>query len=105
MTAEDLAHLRALLRTARSSADHFASFAEVCGANCRWRYDAELFHILTAEVIESVHGAARDAECLPGTNLKRRAVDCPGKTPAIPQRTSYAAFWWAGAANFPPSGT
>src|SRR5207249_2250765 len=77
MTPEDVHHLRAVGRAAGSGTDDFGSFAEVRGAHHRRGYDGELFHILAAEVVEAVHRASGDAQCLPGTDLDGRAVNRP----------------------------
>jgi len=62
MTAEDVHHLRTVVRAAAGGGDHFSSFAEICRAHSRWGYEGELFHILAAEVIEAVHCASRYAQ-------------------------------------------
>ena len=41
--------------------------------------DDELFRILAAEVVEAVHGAAGDAQRLPGADGDGRAVNRPGQ--------------------------
>src|SRR5215472_16956766 len=79
MTAEDLHHFRAIRWATGGSVDYFGGLAEVCGPHDRRGYDGELFHILVAEIVEAVHRASGDAQCLPGTNLDGRAVNRPGK--------------------------
>src|SRR5512139_1459943 len=80
MTPEDLHHLRAVGRaTTGGGVDYFGGFAEVRGAHYRRGYDGELFHILSAEVVETVHRAPGDAQRLPRTNLDGSAVNRPGK--------------------------
>ena len=78
MTPEDLHHLRAVGR-ADGGIDYFGSFSEVRGAHYRRGYDGELFRILAAEIVEAVHRASGDAQCLPGTNLNRFAINRPGE--------------------------
>lgn len=58
---EDLRHLLAIGGAAAGGADHFGSFAEVCGAHHRRSYDGELLYILAAEVVEAVYRASGDA--------------------------------------------
>jgi len=79
MTAKNVHHFRAIGRAAAGGVDYFGGLAEVRGPHNRRGYDGELFHILVSEIIEAVHRASRDAECLPGTNLDGRAVNRPGK--------------------------
>lgn len=59
--------------------DYLGSLAEVGGAHYRAGYDAELFRIHAAEIIEAVYRTAGDAKCLPGTYLDGSAVNRPGK--------------------------
>ena len=61
MTPEHVYHLRAVEWTAGRGTDYVGSFAEVRGAHYRRGYDSELFDILAAEVVESVHRASGDA--------------------------------------------
>ena len=79
MTAEDVHHFRGIGRAAGGGGDYLGGFSEVRGAHYRRGYDGELFHILTAEIIEAVHRASGDAQRLPGTNLDGLAVNRPGK--------------------------
>jgi len=79
MTPEDLHHFRAIGRPAGGGTDYFGSFTEVRWAHYRRGYDGELFRIIAAEVIESVHRTSGDAQRLPGANLDRRSVNGPGK--------------------------
>src|SRR2546423_1545039 len=79
MTPEYVHHLHAVRRAASGGADHFSSFAEVCGTHDRRGYDGELFHILAAEVIEAMDRASGDAQCLAGTNLDGRPLNRPGE--------------------------
>ena len=53
MTAEDVHHLLAIGRAAGCGGDYLGGFMEVCGTHDGRGYDAELLHVLTAEVIES----------------------------------------------------
>ena len=79
MTAKNVHHFRAIGRAAAGCVDYFGGLAEIRGPHNRRGYDGELFHILVSEIIEAVHPASRDAQCLPGTNLDGRAVNRPGK--------------------------
>jgi hypothetical protein len=79
MAPENVHHLRAVGWAASGGTNDFGRFAEVRGAHYRRGYDGELFHILVAEVIETVNRASGDAQRLPGTNLDGRAVNRPGK--------------------------
>ena len=79
MTPKDLRHLRAVKGAASGGTEYFGSFADVRGAHYCRGYDGELFHILAAEVIEAVHGAAGNAQRLAGTNLDGRSVNRPGQ--------------------------
>src|SRR5512143_1554589 len=79
MPPEDIHHLRTVGRAAPGGTDYFGSFAEVRGAHYRRGYDSELFHILAAEVVETVYRASGDAQRLSGTNFDGRAVHRPGE--------------------------
>ena len=79
VTLEDLRHLLAVGRAAAGGTDHLGSLAEVCGAHYRRGYEGELFHILAAEVVETVYCAPGDAQRLSRTDPDGRAVDRPGE--------------------------
>ena len=79
MTPENIRHLRAVGRPPGGGIDYFSSFAEVRGPHDRRGYEGELFRILAAEVIETVHRPSWDAQRLPRTNLDGRPVNRPGK--------------------------
>ena len=64
MTAEDVHHFRAIVWAAGGSVDYFGGLAEVRGTHYRRGYDGELFHILVAEIVETVHRASGDAPTL-----------------------------------------
>ncbi len=84
MAAKNIRHFHAIGRAATGPGDYFSGFAEVRRAHDRGGYDAKLFHILGAEVVEAVHRASGDAQRLPRTNMDGRVVYRPGKHASIP---------------------
>jgi len=79
MPPEDVYHLHAVGRAASGGTDDFGRFAEVRGTHDRRGDDAELFHILAAEVVKAMGRAAGDAQRRAGTHLDGRAVHRPGQ--------------------------
>ena len=79
MTSEHVHHLCVVGRAASCSIDDFGSFAEISRAHYRRCYDAELFRIHAARVIEPMHCASRNTQGLSGTNIDGCAVYRPRK--------------------------
>jgi hypothetical protein len=79
MTPEDLCHLGSVRGAAGSSTDYLGGFTEVRRAHNRRAYHGELFHVLSAEVVEAVRSASGDAQRLPRTNFDGRTVNRPGE--------------------------
>src|SRR5262249_25918814 len=76
VTAHDLGELRAIRRPVRRL-HHRSDFLEVQRTDRRRRDDTQRFGVLVAVVVEAVHGAARDAQGLSGSDIERLAVDGP----------------------------
>src|SRR5215469_12278748 len=79
MTSKHVYHLCVVGRAASRGTDDFGSFAEVSRAHYRRCYDAELFRIRAARVIEPMHRASRNTQGLSGTNIDGFAVYRPRK--------------------------
>jgi hypothetical protein len=69
MTSEHVRHLGAVGRAASCGTDDFGSFAEVRWTHYRRGYDAELFRIRAARVVEPMHRATRNTQRLSGANI------------------------------------
>ena len=83
MPTEDLHHLRAVGRAASGGPDDFGRFAEVRGTHDRRGDDAELFHILAAEVVEAMGRAAGNAQRLPGPTSMGVPTALQVRTPPV----------------------
>ena len=64
MSAHDLRHLGSVRRTTSRRVDYFGGLTERLRTDRGWRDHAERLYVLASVVVEPVHGAARNAECL-----------------------------------------
>src|SRR5262245_20842147 len=81
VAAHDLGQLRTIRRPIRRS-HHRRDLVEVLRTDGRGRDDAYRLGVLAAVVVETMRGAARDAQRLSGADVERLAADGPGKHPA-----------------------
>ncbi len=65
MAPHDFGHLDSVRRSAGGRVDHRGGLAEILGTDRGGRNGTEGLHVLAAVVVESVHGAAWNAESLP----------------------------------------
>lgn len=75
----DLRHPRSIRRASARRVDDLGRLTEERRTDRGWRYQTERFRVLLAGVVEPVHGAARDTERLPRSDVDGHPVDGPGQ--------------------------
>src|SRR5579859_322629 len=81
MAPHDLGHLGSVRRATSGRVDHRGGLAEILWADRRGRDGTQGLHVLPAVVVESVNGAAWNAEGLPGPDVDPFAIDGPRQHP------------------------